>query len=143
MPYRYRTILCPIDFDENSFAALRHAANLAVEMGATLHLLHVVPIIPTVGEIAHTMETGSEAPATRQLKEVAVRESAGVQYETHTMLALASNIPRTILGAARDLRADLIVMATHGRSGFSRLLLGSVSEAVVRNAECPVLTIRS
>ncbi|HZO82282.1 MAG TPA: universal stress protein [Candidatus Binataceae bacterium] len=138
----YRVILCPVEFDETSLAALRHARALADAAGATLHLLHVVPIIPTVSEVVSDLEPGGEASAQQRLRDLAERELPGAKFELHTRVALSSDIARHILAAARELDADLIVIATHGRSGLAHFLLGSVTEAVVRNASCPVLTVR-
>jgi universal stress protein A len=138
----YRSILCPVDFDENSLAALRHARQLAAAVDATLHVLHVVAVIPTPGDVLQSLEAGGDAPAEQRLRELAERELADVKSQVHTKIALTSDIARSILASARDVKADLIVMATHGRSGLAHFLLGSVTEAVVRNARCPVLTVR-
>ena len=138
----YRTILCPVDFDDNSLAAVTSAAQLAAEVDATLHLLHVIPIIPTASEIVQSLEFQSSLPAVQRLQRLADAELAGVKNQLHTKLALAAHIPKSILATAQEVGADLIVMATHGRSGLPHLLLGSVAEAVVRTATCPVLTIR-
>ena len=140
---RYRTILCPVDFDENSRAALKHAAQLATGMDAVLHLLHVITIIPTAPEMVQSLEPQSDLSARRRLQKIADRELVGITHQLHTKLAFASHISKSILATAHEVGADLIVMATHGRSGLPHLLLGSVTEAVVRNATCPVLTIRS
>jgi nucleotide-binding universal stress UspA family protein len=141
--HRYQSILCPVDFDENSLAAVKHAAQLAAEMEATLHLLHVITIIPTAPEIVQSLEPQNDLSARQRLQKIADRELVGVKYQLHTILAFASLIPRSILATAHELEADLIVMATHGRSGLPHLLLGSVAEAVVRKATCSVLTIRA
>ena len=140
--HRYQTILCPVDFDENSLAAVKHAAQLAAGLDATLHLLHVITIIPTAPEIVQSLEPQSDLSARQRLQKIADRELMGIKHQLHTKLAFASLIPRSILATAHELGADLIVMATHGRSGLPCLLLGSVAEAIVRNANCPVLTIR-
>ena len=139
----YQTILCPVDFDENSLAAVTHATQLAAEMGATLHLLHVISIIPTAPEIVQSIEPQNDLSARQRLQKIADRELVGIKHQLHTKLSLASLIPRSILATAHELGADLIVLATHGRSGLPHLLLGSVAEAIVRNANCPVLTIRA
>jgi nucleotide-binding universal stress UspA family protein len=138
----YQNILCAVDFDENSLAAMTHAAQLAAEMDATLHLLHVTTIVPTVSEIVQGLELQSDLSARLRLQKTADRELLGIKHQLHTKLAFASHVPKSILSTVREVGADLIVMATHGRSGLPHLLLGSVAEAVVRNATCPVLTIR-
>ncbi|HZO82890.1 MAG TPA: universal stress protein [Candidatus Binataceae bacterium] len=146
MRYPYKTILCPIDFDENSLAALAHARRLAADMGATIHLLHALPILPMLTDRGSLPlaadEASAEAEATRRLKDVARRRLGRTPYAIHTRVAFVSDVPRSILAVARDLDADLIVMATHGRSGLRHVFVGSVAEAVMRNAACPVLTIR-
>lgn len=141
--HRYQSVLCPVDFDENSLAAVKHAAQLAAGMDAMLHLLHVITIIPTAPEMVQSLEPQSDLPARQRLQRIADAELAGIKHQLHTKLAFASHIPKSILATAHEVGADLIVMATHGRSGLPHLLLGSVAEAVVRNATCPVLTIHS
>lgn len=144
MGYPYKVILCPIDFDDNSMAALAHARRLAIDMGATIRLLHVLPILPMLADhgVAVGGEIEAENEAKRRLKDIARGRLARVPIEIHTRIAFASEVPKTILASARDLAADLIVMATHGRGAIGHLLFGSVTEAVVRNAVCPVLTLR-
>jgi len=137
MSYRYKTILCPVDFDENSMVALNHAKYLAAEMDATLHVLHVVPLTPTVGEIVHRSQSGGDAPAYDRLRGIAERELDGVKHEIHLRFASASEIPKSIVAAADELHADLLVMATHGRSGLSHVFLGSVAEAVCATRVAP------
>ncbi|MGB6562478.1 MAG: universal stress protein [Candidatus Binataceae bacterium] len=144
MGYPYKTILCPVDFDDNSMAAIAHARRLAIDMGATIHLLHALPILPMLAD--HGVAVGGEAEAQdeaeRRLKDVARSRLPRVPAEIHTRITFASEVPKTILASARDLAADLIVMATHGRGAIHHLFFGSVTEAVVRNAVCPVLTLR-
>ena len=142
MPQLYKSILCPVDFDENSRAALGYAARLASNMDATVHLLHITTIIPTAPEIVHSADPHVDPSARRQLQKLAETELAGVKHQIHNKLAFAALVPRTILATADEVGADLIVIATHGRSGLPRLLLGSVAQAVVRNATRPVMTIR-
>ena len=139
----YQNILCPVDFDENSLAAVIHAAQLAAEMDATLHLLQVITVIPTASEMVQSLAPQSDLSARPRLQKIADRELVGIKHQLHTKLAFASQLPKSILATVREVGADLIVMATHGRSRLPHLLLGSVTEAVVRNATCPVLTIRS
>ncbi|MGZ3512018.1 MAG: universal stress protein [Candidatus Binataceae bacterium] len=144
MGYPYKIILCPVDFDDNSMAALAHARRLAIDMGATIHLLHVLPILPMLAD--HGVNVGgdeaAEKQAQSQLKDLVRRRLTRTPAEIHTHIAFVSEVPKAILAFARDLNADLIVMATHGRTGVKHLFFGSVTEAVVRNAVCPVLTLR-
>jgi len=144
MGYPYKIVLCPVDFDDNSMAALGHARRLAIDMGATIHLLHVLPILPMLAD--HGVGIGTDEQAEEQarikLKDAVRRRLTRVPAEIHTRIAFVSEVPKNILASARDLNADLIVMATHGRTGVKHLFFGSVTEAVVRNASCPVLTLR-
>jgi len=141
--YPYKTILCPLDFEENSLAALDHACRLADDMGATLHLLHVLPILPMVADEGMALDDkAAQAEANRRLKEIARQRLDQRPYGLHTRVTFPSDVTRAILGVARDIDADLILMATHGRGGLRHVVLGSVAEAVVRNAPCPVLTLR-
>jgi len=144
MGYPYKIILCPVDFDDNSMAALAHARRLAIDMGATIHLLHVLPILPMLADhgVGIGIDEQVEQQARIKLKDAARRRLTRVPAELHTRIAFVSEVPKNILTSARDLNADLIVMATHGRTGVKHLFFGSVTEAVVRNASCPVLTLR-
>jgi universal stress protein A len=144
MGYPYKIILCPVDFDDNSMAALTHARRLAIDMGATIHLLHVLQILPMLADhgVAVSDDAAAEQEARRRLKDLLRRRLSRTPAEIHTRIAFVSEVPKTILAFARELAADLIVMATHGRSAISHLFFGSVTEAVVRNAVCPVLTLR-
>ncbi|HVA78786.1 MAG TPA: universal stress protein [Candidatus Binataceae bacterium] len=131
-------ILCPVDFDQNSLLALKLAIDLARERKATLYLLHVVPL-PPGPEVA--LPFGKmEADARARLETIA-RENVGgrLRYEVDIMMG---DPGLEVLQVAKRLPASLIVMATHGRKGLSHLLLGSVAERVIREAPCPVLTVK-
>jgi len=132
-------VLCPIDFDVNSLAALDMARNLTQGNGASLYVLHVLvpshPLIisaPFLAERAHNY-------ARIRLDEIA-RES--LRNVDHHLLLKTGDPAETIVGTAQELGADLLVMATHGRTGVPRFFLGSVAEKVMRKSLCPVLTIR-
>jgi nucleotide-binding universal stress UspA family protein len=134
---QFKNILCPIDFDQNSLLALRLARELAQESNATLHLLHVVAI-PPGPEVALSFSK-MEAAARTKLEQLARQRVKGnVRYEVEVM---TGDPGVEVLQDAKRRGANLIVMATHGRKGLSRLVLGSVAERVVREAACPVLTV--
>jgi len=143
MAYPYRSILCPIQFDDPSLVALGLARQIAMTHGATLHLLHVVPKLPALGEpeISEGEHSPEEAKAETMLREIASRHLAGVKSVIHTCLASARGLARAVVQIAEESGADLIVLKTHGRSGLSHFILGSVAEEVVRTAPCPVLTL--
>jgi nucleotide-binding universal stress UspA family protein len=143
------TILVPVDFSDGSMAALDLAADVAKARSATLHLLHAVDKV----HFPKTVQTEYAAAAnpTALLK----RESAAAMAELERVAAplrrrrvkLELSTPigpaaETIVKRAKRIGADLIVMGTHGRTGLLRVLMGSVAEEVVRNATCPVTTLR-
>ena len=122
----FREIVLPTDFSPASEAASRVARDLAMASGARLHLVHVVPPVTDPGS------------AGSNLAREATRLGGGL---TTNVALLHGRAAHRITTYARERGADLIVMGTHGRTGFSRRLLGSVAEAVVRTASCPVLTV--
>ena len=137
-------ILAPTDFSEHSQQAIQYARELAQTFGATLVLLHVVelPPYPIEGlppsQLGGTLLEDLEQQATSDLAQVLAKEA-----EVTVVRRVVVGIPyRRIVEVAADEKVDLIVMATHGRTGFSHLFMGSVAEKVVRTAPCPVLTIR-
>jgi nucleotide-binding universal stress UspA family protein len=135
------TILHPTDFSERSQCALRLAAALARDYGARLIVLHVTaPPVAVYGEVA-VLPAGDE-DNTRlegELRQIRVPDR-NVRLEHQ----LQTGDPVTeILAVAESASADLIVMGTHGRTGLARLLMGSVAEHVLRQARCPVLTVRT
>jgi nucleotide-binding universal stress UspA family protein len=127
-----RHILVPVDGSPASLAALEHAVTLASDYDAKVEVLHVIPIETPLAMRDEEAERGISAAIVR------AREALGglVTYRT------ASGEPlREIVRAGRS-GVDLIVMGTHGRIGRLHSLLGSVAEGVVRNAACPVMTVR-
>jgi nucleotide-binding universal stress UspA family protein len=137
-------ILCPVDFSEFSLPALHHALRLGRWFDARIEVLHVIPFLPFAmsgGGVPDSPE------AIRALRAGAEREMArlvdplladGVPIEVKF---LEGDAWRVILDEAASGSADLLVMGTHGRSGFEQLLLGSVTEKVLRRAACPVLAV--
>ncbi|HTW86828.1 MAG TPA: CBS domain-containing protein [Candidatus Binataceae bacterium] len=142
MAFPFKKILCPLDFDDNSLAALDVAAHLARNADGVVYVMHVVPMIitPTGTPIYVDMYKEQEQVAREKLKEIGRKHLSGIKHE---LLVQSGDPPASILGTQRRIVADLIVMATHGRKGFSRIVLGSVAEIVMREALCPVLTIRN
>ncbi len=120
-----RTVVFPTDFSDCSRHAGRKAADIARHFGARLYVLHVDPPV-----------TAPVDPA--RLSEAVADLGDGLDIRTATTTGIAA---RGICAYARRIGADLIVMGTHGRTGISRRLLGSVAEAVVRRAVCPVMTV--
>ncbi|MFO8098562.1 MAG: universal stress protein [Salinibacter sp.] len=138
-----RRILVPVDFSDASEVAVDHAAEIASAYGAELTLLHVVE------EVIYPSAYGVESPdvsssgivgrAEATLEEMA-RENIG--DEPVQVAAGIGYAPLTILDYAKRNEMDLIVLATHGRTGFDRILLGSVAERVMRQAPTPVFLVK-
>ncbi len=139
-----RSVLCPTDFSAVSVKAEVYATAIARHFAASLHLLHVdppMPILAPYGEIPvdpRIFEDQREA-ALADLSAAADRaRTAGVPVET----TLRGGQPaREILTAASEMRPDLVVIGTHGHGGVEHLLLGSVTEKVMRKAPCPVMVV--
>ncbi len=132
-------ILCPIDFDENSLKALDLASRLASQNDAELYLLHVCPtvFIPLGGAV--TDRVMAEQAAKRKMEEIASQHL----HDVRCQFVVTTGDPAERVSAVQSaLDADLIVIGTHGRRGVPHFFLGSVAERVVREAGCPVLTIR-
>jgi len=133
------TILHPTDFSVGSAAAFRLASALARDYAAKLVLVTVYPpIMSEVEVIARAQRDRIDEDLLGNLQDLAA--DAGVAVEFRVEEGSPADM---ILAVAEETHADLIVMGTHGRSGFRRLLMGSVAEAVNRKARCPVVTIRA
>ena len=145
MPQQHviRRMLVPIDFSDASHEAIRHATEIAQTYGAEIHLLHVVEEVlypsaygmgdayfPTQNVIRKVEETLAEM----------ARDEIG--YEHIMIAAVVGYAPLSIIDYAEENEVDLIVIATHGRSGFERMLLGSVAERVIRQAPVPVFIVK-
>ncbi|MGH7933717.1 MAG: universal stress protein [Candidatus Binataceae bacterium] len=145
MAYPFRTILKPMQFDDPELIAFQVAKQIAQEHNATLCLLHIVPIVPAIGEphVGVTVHAHEEDRAKKQLQEIADQNLAGVKYQILTRVAGPTDTAKAVVQTAREVNADLIVMKTHGRHGLAHMLMGSVTEQVVREAPCAVLTLTS
>ena len=147
----YENILVPIDGSKPSMAGLEHAISLAKDQQARIRLLNIVDeaiIATTIGdaaaivnfsEIIDSLRTQGRKALTRAH---AAAEEAGVKAEAVQVLSRGRPVSEVILREAKRAKCDLIVMGTHGRRGFNRLLLGSDAERVLREAPVPVLLMR-
>lgn len=142
----YRRILCPTDFSALATAGVEHAASLAAREGAVLALLHVLApltayVMPDMaGSVLVQFEEQAREDARQELRRLRDR-IRGTGVRAH-MVLVQGYTPDQITRTARRLHCDLIVLATHGRTGLTRVLLGSVAEALIRRAPCPVLAFR-
>jgi universal stress protein A len=148
-----KRILCPTDFSEPSFTALKSANELAVHFSATLYLVHVVPSIP----VAPPMVNMSYAVVTTDVDiekyredlirssekalETVIEEKTGHNLVGLYPIILEGDVPQQIVRTAEKKEIDIIVMGTHGQTGWRHLVFGSVAEKVVRLSPVPVLTI--
>jgi len=138
-----RRILVPVDFSDASDVAVAHAKELALTYGAQIDLLHVVEevIYPsTYGVEPVGLPTDEVVGRVEEALAGLAREDIG--YEHVMVEAIPGYAPTTILDYADDHDVDLIVIATHGRTGLDRMLLGSVTERVVRRAPGPVFVVK-
>ena len=136
--FSLKKILVPVDFSDCSKKALQYAIPFARQFGAELTLLSVVEPYPAVPEMAPT-DFQTVGDTRRELERM--RETVPEAIRAKTLLRTGA--PSTeIVDAAADLGTDLIIIATHGRKGLSRMMLGSTTEKVVRHARCPVLIVR-
>ncbi|MDG2212538.1 MAG: universal stress protein [Verrucomicrobiota bacterium] len=141
-PVRLNRILVPIDYSSNSEKAVRYACRFAEEFEATISALYVVPYEPPlvaaglvpVGTVSYGKEW--KKTLTRWGKQIIPDEYRG------DFLVRQGNVSREICDTAKQVDADLVVISTHGETGFQHVLLGSTAERVVQRAPCPVLVVR-
>jgi universal stress protein A len=142
---KIKKILLPTDFSELSLAAVEYATTIARLSGAKIFLVHVMPPDPLFG-IKNLRLTSAEVAGEIEEDAKARMEKITAKY----FRGFPSVEPRLLSGAAHDAlfrfleleKIDLVVMATHGRSGLSNVLLGSVAERIVRHSPVPVLTVK-
>jgi nucleotide-binding universal stress UspA family protein len=147
-----RRVLVPTDFSEFAREAVAVGAEAAAAYGAELHVLHVArpsvmpPVVPSsyAGEPASAPVT-EHSPDIERSREALARmaqDAAAAGVPTHAEVRVGDPVP-TILDYAGEAEAGLLVLASHGRTGLRRLLLGSVAERVVREAPCPTLVVKA
>lgn len=144
-PVRIARILVPSDFSENGRKSFAYAIAMAKQFGAALVLLHVVQVNYAYGEMGaidyaaleRDLRTGSKKQLEALVEEC---RAAGVAA---TPLVGEGSPARVIAETADSEEADLIVISTHGYTGLKHVLMGSIAEAVVRYAPCPVLVVRA
>jgi nucleotide-binding universal stress UspA family protein len=136
-------LLVPVDFSEPSEKALKYATRFAEQFGSTVTLLHVIqPMVypADFGYPATPIQTLDEA-VQKQIQERLETLGHRVAADARALIRVGQPYNEITL-AAQELNVDLIIIATHGRTGLKHVLLGSTAERVVRYAPCPVLTLR-
>ncbi len=144
----YQRIMVAVDGSATSERGLKEAIGFAADQKAKLAIVHVVDIVVVFGA---GQFPGTYVEATRELaRNIIARaretaRTAGIDAEIQSPEIVTSDyhVGDTIAGLAGDWNADLLVVGTHGRRGFSRMLLGSVAERIVRMAPCPLLLVRA
>ncbi len=150
----WKRIVVPLDFSACAARAMEIAIGLAERERASLTLVHVSPLPPNLPPDAQVTPPGATEPvrideyttraARQRLESIAAPVRArGLDVRTFALAATSGDVAEEVLRAARDVDADAIVVGTHGRTGLSHLLLGSVAEKLIRLATVPVITIRS
>jgi universal stress protein A len=143
----FKKILCPTDFSDPSYEAFKTASELAVQFSAELCLVHVIGPIPTASAPGVAPAGFSVGVYQQELEKSAQRDLQKVIDEKMPQGIVARAIvahgdaANEIVRVADEEDADIIIIATHGRTGWRHLVFGSVAERVVRHANCPVLTV--
>ncbi len=143
---RIKTILFPTDFSNGARAAMDHAISLAKDYSAKLILIYVAQNVPVTEwdnlsphyetELMDDLEKSAGIEMGKWVSEVSAKAGDVDQV-------IARGVPFVeIIKTAREKKADLIVIGTHGRTGIDHMLFGSTAEKVVRKSPCPVLTVR-
>jgi len=145
----YQRILVPVDGSDTSNKALVAALQMARESGGRVRLIHVVEQLAYLtgyeqyggysGELVSAMR---EAGAKVLDDAMAIARSAGIEADSALYDKLGERLAEVVAEAAREWDADLVVVGTHGRRGFGRMLLGSGAEQILRLSPLPVLVIR-
>ncbi len=145
-----RKILVPIDFSPSSIAALAAATQLARDFHAELYLLHAIPMLPIVSGLEFPTPfyprqeflADAEKAAAAKFADF-VENLSGQGVHATSKVEIGNDVVGNILMVADREHADLLVISTHGTSGWHAVVFGSIAEKVVKLAECPVLLLRT
>jgi nucleotide-binding universal stress UspA family protein len=139
-----KKILCPIDHSDCSKEALKYAVSFAMKDEAKLYLLHIIDI-RTFNEGLEAMSMQIPDEETLELLRIKLLDCIPEEMrdDMNVEAVVVQGVPfAEIISTAREKDIDMIVIGSHGRTGLKHMMLGSVSEKVVRKAPCPVLTVR-
>ncbi len=139
-----KKILCPIDHSDCSKEALKYAVSFAMKDEAKLYLLHIIDIRSfSEGLDAMSKQIPDEETLEQLRTKLLDCIPEGIRDDMDVEAIVTQGIPfAEIISTAKEKEIDMIVIGSHGRTGISHMMLGSVSEKVVRKAPCPVLTVR-
>jgi len=138
-----KSILVPTDFSPCAEHAVDYACALASKFGSTVFLVNAIGAAPSEVRVALSDSMLQSMIGAHEVALDKLAEPRRAVAAFGAPLVMNGDPRDAILEAAKEVNADLIVMGTHGRSGISRLFMGSVAEEVVRRAPCPVLTVRT
>ncbi len=143
MPREFKTVLCPTDFSDASYHALEYALRFAQSADGQLILTHVVHVpAGDLGGEAYTLDfKEAQHKVEERLREVHSERLQG--YAKCEIVTVIGDPAEEVTALAKTRAADLIIMSTHGRSGLSHLVMGSVAEQILRHAPCPVFIVRA
>jgi|SRR5579885_599181 nucleotide-binding universal stress UspA family protein len=146
----YKRILVAVDGSETSVAALKEAIKLANEFKATLRIINVADeflgyiegLSIDLDKYTKSIQQYSQS-ILKTMQDIARKSGIDAETEVIEITDVPARVPEKIIEDARKWKADIIVVGTHGRSGFGRMILGSVADGVIRHAVTPVLLVRS
>jgi len=145
----FKKILCPTDFSELSYEALEAANQLALYFSAELSVIHVLPpvrFLPVSTATPTSNGSGYQDQSVvllrRSLDEV-ITQRTSKELSVHPKVITGDDVAEKIIQTADEQQADLIVIASHGMTGWRRFMLGSVTDKVLKNASCSVLLIQA
>jgi universal stress protein A len=144
--FNLRTIIVPTDFSKVSASAFRYAKDLAETMDATIHLIHVLEKTPPFLQSRSPEVSEDDLRKTAEQKSLEKLEEIAEEVKDDSLINIIK-VLRTgvdyeeIIKYSKEVNGDMIVIATHGRTGIFHTLLGSVAEKVIRYSKCPVLVI--
>jgi nucleotide-binding universal stress UspA family protein len=143
-PVRIKTILVPLDFSRESFRVLEYSIVLARKFGATIHVVHVRPSkeVSAIERAENLLLNYTDAVAFLQDRLSDVEQQHDLQFSPEHCHVFSGRPFEEICRVAREIEADLIILATRGHGGLRRVVLGSTAERVIRYAPCPVLIPR-
>jgi nucleotide-binding universal stress UspA family protein len=141
-----KLIMVPIDFSEHSHGALDVASEMAWRLGAELLLVYVVPAIPDLPDSVSILKEGEydksvDDAGAKQLAELAA--TLAPKIKVRTVVGIANDVGMELVRIAEQDHADLVIIATHGMTGWRNIAFGSVAKRVVEEADCPVLVLRA
>ncbi|MGO9339427.1 MAG: universal stress protein [Terracidiphilus sp.] len=139
-------ILVPVDFSDSSHAAVEAAADLAQHFDAALHLVHVIPMFPATTLPDFIPETKFTEEATKEAERhfaVVVADLSGKGIKVSSSVEVGDDVASSIMEAAESEKADMVVISTHGLTGWHPLFFGSIAEKVIKLVSCPVLLLRT